>query len=314
MMERSVYIHREKVMIENKYFDCFFGAIAQVLKEYNINYNYLNIGHWDFAYNKSNGKVIGNNIKPYVNRNVEVLKGCYGIKLEWYSKEKFEKISERISNDNILIKTDLYDCYWNKAYHKQHFGHNFRTKKQNINEYLCNDPYFNYCNFIIEKKNLQKIIKKFAIINTTNVKYSSEYAWKEIKEDAIYYYNNVSSLERLSDDLSHNYSVVYENPDCIKDIYAIPLLDNINIITRKKKSYSIMLKEVCSDMKIDLEKVFIKCEECTKCWTKIKNIILKNCLLKDDIKTKLKNAVDELYYKEVEFRNYYYEKIKMLQE
>ena len=293
-------------MIENKYFDCYRASIAVVLDENDMNYDFLNIGGWDFSYSDIEKNMIGEKIIPNFNRKVDILERYYGIRTNWCEREKFVNIVTIQSKTPVMIKADLFDCYWNKAYKKRHFNHYFLLKAIKDDRYICDDPYFEHFDFECSKKQINDLIKEYILFDIENSDISIEYIKNEIIQDAKYYYNNIIPLEEFICEMKTRFNIITEIEGYGDDVYAAPIVDNIDILVRKKKSYLSMLSNIADEIEIHMNEIYENAAECVKEWDRLRLVILKASITKQNNKSKLANILENIYTKEKKFRESFY--------
>lgn len=141
-------------------------------------------------------------------------------------------------NGITLCFTDAYDCYWNKAFQKEHINHYF-ILEPSLNHCIIIDPFCDIDNLIIENKMLPKIQSYVKIyLNKTEI---DKISFKDIIYDLSTRKHIYNGIESFAEDIKNIASIdelVNDNMKNIETSLMIRRLDRI--INYRYNSYLYM--------------------------------------------------------------------------
>lgn len=292
-------------------FDCHQTAMANVLSYYGYDYSYVALGKLLFWYDEKEKKV-GNRIGNLLARRNPKRYELFGV------ERRTEKLPDAIDsvdyyiseNIPVVIWADLYNCSWNDAYKKYHFGHCYIAyRKLKDDTYIIFDPYFDKREVIQSREELLDIATRYTVyIKKDSSDNKIEEICNEISRDAIYYFENdmPNNILKFGKALSQ-VDLVEECDYPNTDIYAIPLLDNLKIICEQRKSYAMLLAYIGGNTEDKWIEAQEKLEKSAKYWEKMRIYIIKMLIKRNKF---CDNAVISEYVKEI--KNLETEAIKIL--
>lgn len=295
--------------IHNTSHDCIQSCTATLANYYNMDYQMFNLGRWNFEYNNiiHYNTYIGNRIKPYSFRKVcghELFHGIYWEAINGYSDSmiKCELLDKGIPT---MVSSDLFYCPWNTAYQKYNYQHYFILIGYEKDKFICLDPYMNDLEIEYQSNELYAGMKCFYILKRRDVSVNKYMFIKELQNDIMFFRNNgiTEKILMFADDIENKLDIREEKEGIITDLYAIPLIDNIRIISLNRKGYSEMINYLSTNVDLAFYDCISLAYECAKKWDQIRLYLIKYFINYKDIRNELSKMIREVSLSE----NYLFE-------
>ncbi|GHU38937.1 hypothetical protein FACS1894105_13350 [Clostridia bacterium] len=275
-------------------YDCYQIAIANVCNHFQRKYEMISLGGWCFQYNHTLDELsIGNQIRPYRRRKNNSLLTFHGIYTEDYKKETLSAdiIKQYIINGvPLLIFSDLFNCNWNEAYQKYHFNHYYILIGYDGNEqFVCIDPYITERRIKCSLSELLANMTNYRIVRFTDIHASDTEYYDELISDYTYFVekNTPQQIEKFAEGISNEFDLDKELFGYEKDLFAVPLVDNLKILSTKRKGYSNMLRYIGNCLNPQFNDYGEQAESIAKEWGEIRlqllKMMLKNRVTKDNL-------------------------------
>ena len=265
-------------------FNCLLSCLATLAKYYERDYQMIFSSNWKLRYNSNAvDKRIGEKIDivsetDIVSRSIKF----HGFSWKMYPfkfPDDYENIVEPIYP--ILATVDLYNFKFSDYFNKYHFIHSFIINEYDFKkkEYLCVDPYFQYAQYVVPKRDLMICLKQWGEIEFYNLPKDicvSEYI-KAINEDVSEVnndnYNNIKSLAR---DIYNEMNIAFEFGEFQEYIQKVPIMNSIRKVAMYRSAYSSLLDYVYELYKIENFRVAsILLKQSVVLWKTVKGKLLK---------------------------------------
>ena len=264
-------------------YNCFQSVYAWYLRENNYDYYSVALQCLTFQYIKDDNLSIGNRI------DIEYARGSLvngderlGIQFRRYDlKEEREYLNLSLEEGNVIfIWGDLYNCFWNSAYHKYHFRHCFLVYIQD-GIYIAFDPFFGNSRVEIQYDELCTISQYYYMFDRKKLPSDSIYRiLREIRFDA---------LDYIEKDMSQNL-LIFANDLCETDLwlecdqgktdlYAVSLLDNLKIICQQRGAYAMLLDYMNYKLNLGWKDITQCLYDSKMLWEKLRMHLIK-CIVK----------------------------------
>ena len=302
--------------IELKCYDCYQSAIATVARFFNHDYQIVALGRIGFKYDEDMVESIGTKIHPYEYRKFDDFWELIGISQHEYILENDSEqiFKEHLKNNQpILLWADLYDCYWNLAFNKYHFPHcyllnGYEKNKENV-VFSGQDSFFDTQEIKQTFGQIRRMTSKYNVFEVYKKQYNYyEKIFDEVKKDAEYYFLNESGMNigRFAEDLQR-VNFEKENKYGTRDLYAVPLIDNLKIVGDRRKAYFVMIKFLSNVCKKNMYNILEGLNSTYKKWEVVRIILIKKMMsgekkLELDLVHKLLNeiiVIEESIFEEI---------------
>lgn len=281
-------------------YNCYQTAIVTVANLYKRDYQMMAMGKWCFHYESEKEERIGNKLEPYYGRDIVGHSFFHGINLNIYkeNKNKNRDIIIRLLQENkpILIHCDIFTCRWNMAYGKYHVPHFYIIYGylEDSGNFICMDPYLNEKYIECDCMEIFDGIIDFRVMTLKKELHLDEYIFKtELLNDVKFYEvdNTYENINQFAYEIEEYMNLDEEIKGFEKDLFAVPLLDNLRIINMNRKSYIKMLEYINDLTNLKLEKIMDKAKICTNEWEYIRVLLIKM------IMTREKNILERVVMK-----------------
>ena len=297
--------------INEKAYDCYQKSIMILAEYYKCNYKMIALGGWGFRHEPISS-FLGQNIRYYRRENIDSVidKYCEYF-LDYLAADennlgelKIFIIDYLKNNIPVKIRSDLFWCPWNMAYQKYHFTHFFLiigyVEKTDV--FICYDPYIN--NKIIEVPfdDIKSGIKGISTFNIKESAFSLSDLYDDVLDDINCYIDKNSSLSlhnifTFANDLKQHLDIANELTNYNKDLFAVPLLDNIRIICINRYSYVHLLNYVYEKtMDAKFKNAASALYACANEWEKVRSKLIKYTMIphSDTMKAEIADVITRI--------------------
>ena len=267
-------------------YNCLLSCLATLAKHYGRDYQIIFSSNWKLQYNSNTvNKRIGEKIDIVSKTDIV----SRSIKFHGFSW-KMHPYEIIVNHENILdsfypilATVDLYEFKFSDYFKKYHFTHSLIIKEYNLEkeEYLCIDPYFQYAQYVVPKKDLIICLKKWGEIELYNMPRdlcAEEYI-KAITEDIMevnYNNDNYKNIKSLANDMYNNMNIAFEFDEFRKNLQAVPIMNSIRKVTMYRSAYSSLLDYVYNLYKVESFRVAsILIKQSVVLWKTVKGKLLK---------------------------------------
>jgi|GEM_PF-2818582 hypothetical protein len=270
-------------------YNCNQIAIATIANFYNRNSQMMAIGKWCFQYETEADDIIGNKIQPYYRRDIVGYSFFNGIDVNIYevnyrnTREEFIKLLQE--NKPIIIHSDAFTCRWNVAYGKYHILHFYiiygYLEESDI--FICMDPYLNQKYIESTYLEIYDGMTDYRVITLKEEKID-EYIFKTELQNDVKFYKEESTFQKINqfaNEIEKCMNLDEEIKGFEKDLYAVPLLDNLKIINANRKGYIKMLEYINNITNLHLDDIIDKAMTCTMNWEFIRILLIKTFVTKN---------------------------------
>lgn len=286
------------------YYDCIDCTISNMFNIFNEDYRIVFINCFGFEYLKKQhflDDIIASSLVPiheiinkYTNLNYHI---------DFICKDKLEDYIVNSLKDKpcISINMDAYYLHWNPYYRINHRPHNILVHSYNRNnkELVVYDTFLKPGQLMLNYKDLEEGYKfSFYLEQKDNKREINYYFLFDCLKEAI----NETSTERKSklevflENLLH-----FEYTDY--DVKTIDSTDFIisfsNFIWSRYKAID-YLNLISEKTYINVNNIIVEIQKCIKLWEKLRNLIVKDIILKSNICEKqITQLSQEVIYHEV---------------
>jgi hypothetical protein len=236
--------------LNDKYLSCQQALIASYATFINHSYEMIFAESWGFIY-KPKQDSIGECISPgYRDVRIQNLRQFHGIDTEIIALDSLEELlnwyHKKIKISPIIIDIDAYCCPWNICYKKYHVLHYVMllSYNRNNNEFKCIDPFSGQRDVVILPVNeIEGWQGNASVFNTVSFENDMPDYCQEITNCLIHFHdgNIINNLEQFKKDLNNEALLNTELSLC-EDLFAIPLLQIIKVISDQRHCFSYFIK------------------------------------------------------------------------
>ena len=252
------------VPIINQYFSCHQAILATYASYQKREYDMIFADSWGFGYKKDECP-FGSSLSPgYQNRRNILLENFHGIRIneeQYTGKESLKILIQTIlPYSPIILFCDVFDCPWNISYRKNHIEHYIliTSVDNDVNNFTVLDPYSTEKENIIHIDNVAPnngCINSFIILPEN--KYQPE-GYRVELENIVQHIKNSNfflNIENFHNDFENRFEEIILTE--YKDVYAIPLINNIRRIANQRFCFCIFLKKMADEKLLDCSMINI---------------------------------------------------------
>ncbi|MDR2045194.1 MAG: hypothetical protein LBQ15_12730 [Clostridium sp.] len=242
----------------NPYFSCHQGLLSTYASYQKRDYDMIFAESWGFHYEKGDCP-FGKSLHPgYQKRRKLLLDKFHGIKIkdeQYAGKENLlELFTMILPYSPVIIFQDVYDCPWNMSYKRNHINHYILVTgiEESTKALYALDPYSTKDENIINVDCITResgAIYSFVTTPLNNLKVEDYLEEITTSLNHIKNSNFFHNIECFKNDFQTRFEEVMLSE--YTDVYAIPLIININRIVNQRYCYCLFLNKMISKKLLD---------------------------------------------------------------